>query len=227
MEKIRELDRRELIQIYLEGELHKKGTPVPESIGTLDWDDVNAIDQWLSLNGYKNGIISGFRRWAYVQLSLEDLLSCSVYGGHFPGHTNCSLGALARSGALAASRSDRLDVHGQWVRPKPVWFDLLSQAEFDERYAITLRPACRGVRRQGAKFYVEDGGGRAVLYTQACLRLQRPSQMTGYIGFDPDPASQWLKRTFRGELLGRQYATLEQVLQPPRSWPRRLYATAG
>ena len=185
MERIDEIDRRELIDYYLEGERWRKNVNIPAGRGVLNWEDPNALDDWLKGNNYKHGIITGFKRWVYVRLTKDDLMDCAIVNTIFP-NTSQRLGDHAITPDLQ-----------EWEPPEDkIWYEPLSQGKVDERFAVILRPACKSERDQKAKLYVEDGSGRMTCYFRALMNGNNESQMTGYLGLEPDVKSDFVTNKF-------------------------------
>jgi hypothetical protein len=217
MQKLSEIDRKTLILTYIQGEVVKKNKPLPATLDSVDWDDVNAINPWLRAHGYKAGIISGFRRWAYCKLDLEDLLNLAIVGHIFPDSSQ-KIGHHVPDNPHDPWDHRDIRLSRNYRDPPPPWFEPLSRGEFREEFAIIVRPTVKGERRWGAHLYVEDGGGRTLYYTKGILRHNRPSELTAYIGFDVDTNSQWLQQNFRGELIrnAHRYTTFEKLLKSMR-----------
>jgi hypothetical protein len=203
--------RKELFDFYLGIEVIKKNKPIPADYSPLDLDaiDVNALDAWLEDHGYKPGVISGFRSWAHVELDKNDLLDIAVKKGIFK--STRVLRKLVGTPELSDWIPDK--------NPLPTWYGPLFIGEFRDDFSIILRAATPGEKREGAKLYVEDGSGRSICYFRTLLRTGMPSQMRGYIGFDPDPQSYFFQTLLEGEFAitctnkrGGKYKTFEQLL---------------
>ena len=191
---------------YLWQEEKKKGIPIPSFEG-LDWNDPNALDAWLTVHRYKRGVIAGFQDWALVKLSKEDLLDCAIVDRSAKnlGSDNRCLRAIIKCPKFLeyTAPSDKL------------WLPLLSQAKFSSESAIIIRPTCQSERRDGAKFYVEDGCGRILIYLQAILHSDSDSELTAYLGFRPDPQSIFIETKLELEFSGTRskvYSTFESTL---------------
>lgn len=78
MKLLATISRKELIKFYLDGEALKKNKPIPQNFDLLDFNDPNAIDQWLKQNDYKRGVISGFAQWALIELSVDEIGNIAV-----------------------------------------------------------------------------------------------------------------------------------------------------
>lgn len=201
MRILRLAQRSEVIGCYLAREGRRQQS-VAADAEIFDFDDCNAMDRWLKRRRLKHGVITGFRRWVLVTLAWEDLLECAVVERISRGSSERSLGALWSCGFLK-----------DWepITPNPHWHDLIVAGEpLPPSEALIMRPA---LPSEGARFYVEDGSGRA-----AYLVAHRPCTDVvayGYIGFDPDPSSAWLGRALEGGHFVRwadRYHRFEDVL---------------
>ncbi len=195
--------QKDVIDFYLGIEAVKKVKPIPSDYPSLNLDNPNATDDWLNAHFYKRGVLAGFRQWALVELSLDDIGRIAIVDGIFASHK--VLKELAGTQELA-----------DWVpnrTPLPVWYGSLCAAEWRDEYSIILRPPTPGERRRGAALYVEDGSGRSICYYRSLLLTGGPSKMRGYIGFNPNPQSRflrtWLEREFW--LNAQRYSTLENI----------------
>ncbi len=205
MKLLTTVSRKEVIEFYLDGEALRKNKHVTPTFGSLNLDDPNATDQWLRENDYKYGVLSGFVKWAFVELSVNDIGNIAVVNHIFK--SNRVLKHLAGTLELV-----------NWIpnrNPLPIWYGPLEASEWKDEYAIILRPPTPGERSEGATLYVEDGSGRAICYYRSLLRTAAPSRMRGYIGFDPNPSSvflqTWLEREFARN--AARYSTLENMLK--------------
>ena len=144
----------------------------------------------------------GFRQWAWAKLDWEDLLGCAVHDRLYRGQQVGTLGDLLGIGFLEGWKP---------LRANPVWEPVIrARTGLPPSLALILRPA---VPSEKARFYVEDGTGRA-----ASLAANRPTTdivAYAYIGFDPDPQSAWLRANLdSGHFLrsADRYQTLEDVI---------------
>lgn len=190
MKRIGIITRRNLLDFYLGIEVIKKNKRIPASYRSLNLDaiNVNDLDEWLELNDYKHGVISGFRSWAHVELDKDDLLDIAVENRIF--RSTRVLKKLAGTSEL-----------NDWIpdkNPLPIWYGPLWNGELREDFSIILRAATPGEKREGAKIYVEDGSGRSICYLRTLLRTGASSKMRGYLGFDPDPQSHFFQTHSRG-----------------------------
>jgi hypothetical protein len=198
---VRVTDRREVITSYLNRERRRR--PRLPDIAVRSYEDSNTLDRWLKRHRLKHGVMSGFRQWAWVMLEWEDLLDCAVVDSISRGQTVRSLGALVSSGFL----------HNDWepLTPNRVWHEVIRAGfPLPVSEALILRPA---LPSELARFYVEDGSGRA-----AYLASHRPKAEVvayAYLGFDPDPASEWMRKNLElGYFLrtARRYSRIEDLL---------------
>lgn len=199
------VSRKDVIKFYLDGEAFKRNKPIPPSFASLNLDDPNATNRWLEHNDYKRGVLSGFAQWAFVELSVDDIGNLAVVN-----HIFKSSRVLKK---LAGTRELE-----DWIpnrNPLPLWYGPLWANLWSDEYAIILRPPTPGERSEGAALYVEDGSGRSICYYRSLLRTGAPSRMRGYIGFDPDPRSDFFQTLLEKEFAtnGVRYSTLENMLK--------------
>jgi hypothetical protein len=202
---IRLTDRREVIRHYLERERQRKPR-IPTDGFILDYGDTKALDAWLRKHNLKQGVISGFRQWAWTMLRWEDLLECAVVDRLSRGQSVRTLGALLQIGFLKGWEP---------VTPNPVWHSVIQAGRpLPASQALIIRPA---LPSESARFYVEDGSGRAAYL--AAHRPQAEVVAYAYIGFDPDPASDWLARNLESGYFVRsaeRYRRIEDVVATER-----------
>ena len=188
MQLIRECSRQELINFYLNRE-KEKASNLEFNLGNLDWDDPNTIDAFLRRYGLKAGVISGFKKWDYAKLYRKDILECAIVNQIFPGKSQ-KLSDLVNTQEFRDWKPDR----------DTSWYSELSSGNstrYPEKWALILRLALPS--ENGARWYVEDGSGRAICFLK---RLVRDSDDHGfayaYIGKEPDSKSDWLRRHLDG-----------------------------
>lgn len=132
--------------------------------------------------GLKKGVAAAYRTWALATLGISDLLDCAVVNQIFPGEPQ-ALGQLVLRGKLA-----------EWL-PKgaPSWWRLLANgSDLDAEAALILRPALKG--EAPAKWYLEDGSGRALALVQRILRYGEMSRTAwAYVGGTPDEGSAFIR----------------------------------
>lgn len=179
MRVIKTVSRKEIIRFYLRRE-KEKGKSVPPGLDNLKWDNPSDLDAWLSENNYKEGVISGFTKWKFVELSKEDLLDCAVVNSIFPGKSQ-RISNLLKETVLEDWKPDR----------ETTWYKLLNSGKpFKKEWALILRPA---LPSEKARWYIEDGSGRALCYVRRITTYQEKCQAYAYIGFSPDLKSKWLR----------------------------------
>lgn len=205
MKPLSAVSRKEVIEFYPGGEAFKKNKPIPSTFASLNLDDPNGTDQWLRENGFKSGVISGFTQWALLELSVDDIGSIAVVNHIFKG------GRVLKN--LKGTRELE-----DWIpnrNPLPIWYGPLWANVWSDDYTMILRPPTPGERREGAALYAEDGSGRSICYYRALLRTVAPSRMRGYIGFDPNPNSEFFQKSLEGEFAKNtaSYSTLENTMR--------------
>ncbi len=204
MKYINQIDRKELIKWYLEREEKRKDKPIPNQ-DSLNWNNPNNLDEWLKKYCYKSGVISGFKQWAYVHLSKEDLLDSAIVG---------SINNFKGKGQLMRNLTQAPEFQN-WEPDRDVtWFNDLSKGIFKEEFVIIIRAVCKHEKGQGAKYYIEDRSGRALCYLRHILNSKKESEMYGYIGFNPDPCSNFLQKELGGEFSNNnidKYKTFEKL----------------
>ena len=105
-----------------------------------------------------------------------------------------------------------------WIpnrNPLPIWYGPLWANVWSDNYTIILRPPTVGERSEGASHYVEDGSGRSICYYRTLQRTGAPSRMRGYIGFNPNPNSEFFQKSLEGEFAknAARYSTLENTMR--------------
>jgi len=124
-------------------------------------------------------------RWALSALTLDDLRECAVVYQAVPGHLRC-LGQLEGSPELEAWRPDRPNC----------WYEWLSAGGVLQQDApLILRPSVRS--EHPAKWYLEDGSGRALAIVQTVSsRTEGQIVVYAYIANIPDRASTFMQSRF-------------------------------
>ena len=180
----------------------RRRPPMAKFLSESLLEDVNEVDRWLKKYRLKPGVISGFRQWVYAQLSFADLRQCSVVETLSRGVQARRLGDLLDMGFLDGWEP---------ISPNPRWHEVIrTGGALPPAHALILRPA---VPSESARYYVEDGTGRA-----AYLASRRPTADVvayAYIGFDPDPNSEWLAANLDQGYFHRsagRYSRVEDVL---------------
>ncbi len=186
------LSRREIIEYYIEYDAKKKNIPLPSDIDKWDWNNPNDIDEKLKSNGFKYGVITGYRQWNLVQLSTHDLFNCAIVNSveEFAGLSQ-TLGKLVSHHEFYDRRPDRTTD----------WYKRLEDGEpFHREWAMILRPTVSS--EYPAKWYIEDGSGRAICFLRRLIQQKDEKSLAyGYLGKDPDHTSEFMNHHFR-ELLG-------------------------
>jgi hypothetical protein len=187
-----DVSREEVVHFYAAYDCRKKRQGIPDP---TCWPsgDPGQLDNMLLQHGLKHGVVAGYKLWWLAELEIADLLDCAIVNvSGFPGQ---SLALLAQRGAVAS-----------WIPPGPTeWFDLLSQGGlFPPDWAMILRPST--LTERPAKWYIEDGSGRALCLLQRILRHSEYWRTAyGYIGIMPDEKSAFFST--RPELLARTKPT--------------------
>ncbi|MGE3371994.1 MAG: hypothetical protein AB7O37_00570 [Vicinamibacteria bacterium] len=176
------MPREEVIRRYVSYDLRKKGKPQLTDLDGWPWNSAEGLDGQLRRNELEDGVLAAYRTWHYVQLPLSDLLSCAIVNTMFPGESQL-LGHLLLQGKLA-----------EWLpRGAPEWWPSLSSgAELTPEAALILRPRVHTERP--AKWYIEDGSGRALALVQGALRHAETDRTAwAYVGVAPDKSSPFMK----------------------------------
>lgn len=203
MKLLKVVSQKDVIDFYLAGEATKKNNPIPSDCSLVNFGDPNAIDDWLSTHAYKHGVLGGFRQWALVELSTDDIGDIAIVNHIFA--SGRVLKHLAGTRELA-----------QWVpnrTPLPIWYEPLNAAQWSDDYTVILRPPTPGERREGAALYAEDGSGRCICYYRSLLQAGLESKMRAYVGFSPNPQSTFLSTLLEQEFAinAARYSTLETL----------------
>ena len=174
--------REEVIRSYAEYDRRKKAQALPPSdIDSWPWDDPVGLDSRLSANDLKSGVLAAYRDWQLVEFSISDLLECAIYNGIFRAEPQ-ALCQLVLSGKVAGWAPDRKT---DW------WESIRSGVELGIDSALIVRPSVRS--EAPAKWYIEDGSGRALALLQRILRhaeLYRTAW--AYLGREPDQRSSFI-----------------------------------
>jgi len=188
MKVLETISRKDLIEIYLRREERDKQKAIPPGRDRLDWDNPNEIDGWLQLYCYKHGVIGGFKEWALVELTKNDVLDCAIVN-HIPDLEGCP----QRLGTILSECRPRAMA---WQPGSPkAWYEPLSSGgEFELCWAVILRCATPGEKNCGAKWYVEDGSGRFLCYARRLFCRGEDGKALGYLGYKPDLESDWLSK---------------------------------
>lgn len=190
------LTRKDVITAYVSYDARKKNNPIPKDITNWPWSDPNALDFELSRHEFKPGIIGGYKTWQAVRLSRFELLNCAVVNHMFRDFQSPSE-HLPR----VLNELIRHPVFERWKPNKPTeWYEWLESGNpFPDDWPLILRPAVRS--EAPAKYYVEDGSGRAVCFLRRlCKHPEESGTAMGYLGIEPDSGSHFMRQHF-GELL--------------------------
>jgi hypothetical protein len=181
--------RRDVITFYVHYDCHKKQRAPITSLDTWPWDSPDGLDECLVSSRLKAGVLPAYRRWWLVELDLADLLECAIVNHILHEHPQ-ALGQLVGRGVLETA-----------VPPgNPEWWEPLSSGrEFPREWALILRPAVSSERP--AKWYLEDGSGRALALLRRVLVHQEPWRTVwAYLGVVPDERAAFMRT--HPELLG-------------------------
>jgi hypothetical protein len=175
--------REEVIRFYAAYDRRKKVVqpPLPD-LTAWPWDDPDGIDRKLADSRLKDGVLAAYRTWRLVEFSVSDLLECAIVNSIFPGKPQ-TLGQLILLGKLA-----------EWLPiGNPEWWQLIGNgSELGVDSALIVRPA---LKSEGpAKWYLEDGSGRALALLQRILRYGEVCRTAwAYLGHEPDEHSAFIK----------------------------------
>jgi len=187
------VNRERVIRSYAKYDRRKKfqGT-LPPDMDEWPWDDPVELDTRLAKNGLKSGVLSGYRDWQFVEIGLTDFLECAIFNGIFPGQPQ-ALCLLVLLGKVAGWSPDRST---EWLNP------IRGGAELNAECPFILRPSVTS--EAPAKWYIEDGSGRALAFLQRALSYRELDRTAwAYVGIEPDMRSSfiasrpelWSKRT--------------------------------
>ncbi len=182
------ITRRAVIEEYVGYDARKKKLAVPNDMADWDWSSADDLDRRLELAKFKPGIIAGYTGWRRFLLDYRDLAHCAICTGIIPGTVRV-LGRLSLS-----------DLE-HWKPDRTVeWFEQLDRgAEYLCEWPLILRPAVKA--EHPAKWYVEDGSGRAICFFRGLFRSEDyTSRAFGYLGVQPDQNSTFMRKHFK-ELL--------------------------
>jgi len=140
------------------------------------------LDRRLEEAGLKKGVLAAYRTWDFVTVGISDLLESAVVNDIFPGEPQ-ALGQLVLRGKLA-----------EWL-PKGApnwWHAVVSGESLGGEAALILRPALKS--EAPAKWYAEDGSGRALALVQRILRHGETWRTaSAYVGKTPDEYSEFIR----------------------------------
>ena len=176
------ITRRDVITYYVEYDRQKKRQPAIETLEAWPWNDPNAIDEQLQSNHLKPGVLSAYRAWQLAQLDYDDLVDCAIVNHIFHGQPQ----ALGRIDPNLIAKSQP-NSNPEW------WGPLSSGSDITREWALILRPSVSSERP--AKWYIEDGSGRALALFQRMLVYQELWRTAyGYIGIIPDEGSHFIQK---------------------------------
>jgi hypothetical protein len=186
--------REGVIRFCAKYDRDKKAQALPSDLDEWPWDDTVGLDLKLKTNGLKSGVLAAYRSWQLAEFSITDLLQCAVFNGIFPGEPQ-ALCQLVLRGKVDVWSPDRDAV---W------WHPIRGGSDIDIDSALIARPSVR--TEEPAKWYIEDGSGRALALLQRTLKHGEFSRTAAvYLGREPDYRSAFIRS--RPELggIGRDY----------------------
>ena len=178
----RNISREEVIKFYAGYDRRKKGEHTPSGFENWPWDDPDGLDKKLSQHGLKLGVLAAYKVWWFIELTYEDLLECAIFNGIFPDQPQ------VLSQLLTLNLIDRWspDRESEWYSP------LQRGQPFPPEWALILRPSVRS--ECPAKWYIDDGSGRALCLIQRLLRHNEHWRTAyAYLGVTPDERSGFIQ----------------------------------
>ncbi len=177
-----DVTREQVVRFYVAYDRRKNCQPPPADLANWPWDNPEGLDGKLSDNGLKVGVLAAYKLWWFVELSLEDLLDCAIVNHIFKGQPQ-ALSLLFTRGVVETWKpiGDK-----EWYAP------LEGGGSFPPAWAMIMRPSVRS--EQPAKWYVEDGSGRALCLVRSMLRRAESWRVAyGYLGVVPDGRSSFIQ----------------------------------
>lgn len=182
--------RQEVIESYAKYDYQKKhpDRPLP-NFEEWDWSSADAIDDRMSESNLKVGVPAGYELWDDVMLTLEDLRQCAIHSV-----INEKLGTSMRM-------LGDLDAHGfleRWQPPSErAWHISIASGKIpDDGGPLLLRRAVKG--EFPAKWYVEDGCGRATAFVKYGRHFDPSATLAiGFLGTTIDRRSKFMREHFQ------------------------------
>lgn len=181
---------------YAKYDYHKKHPDLPlPNFGEWDWSSADAIDAQMRRSNLKMGVPAGYELWDEVLLTLDDLRQCAV-------HNVINEGIGTRMRMLGD-----LDARGfleRWQPPfERAWHLNIASGKIpDESGPLLLRRAVQG--EFPAKWYVEDGSGRATAFVKYRSHFDPSAGLaSGFLGMTIDPRSKFMREHFQELLINR------------------------
>jgi hypothetical protein len=174
--------REEVIRFYVKYDCRKKNRTPPQDLDEWPWQDPDGLDGKLHERGFKNGVLAAYRTWKFVEFDVVHILESAIVDQIFPKDPQ-TLGQLVLLGKLA-----------EWLpMGAPVWWrEIGDGSELGVESAMILRPSVPSERP--AKWYIEDGSGRALALLQRILRYSETDRTAwAYLGHEPDERSAFIK----------------------------------
>jgi hypothetical protein len=178
--------REEVIKCYAAYDWRKKRKKRLDSLladlNSWEWDDPDLIDQRLDGSHLKKGVLSAYKTWQLIEFNIVDLLECAIVDHIFPNEPQM-LGRLLLRGKLA-----------EWFPTgSPDWWQQIGGGlDLGVESPLIMRKALPS--EAPAKWYVEDGSGRALALLQRILRYGEIARTVWvYLGDQPDERSRFMK----------------------------------
>jgi hypothetical protein len=180
------VERRFVIEQYVRYDARKKGKTAPEDMDQWDWSSADDLDRHLKAADFKPRVLPGYISWEPIELNQAELAKCAIVNSIFPGLPQV-LGKLRNT----------VDFQ-EWHPGRKEWFEHLEKGgQYPSEWPLILRPAVKS--ESPAKWYVEDGSGRALCFYRRLVRsADDASRAFGYLGIRPDPASTFMQTHFKG-----------------------------
>jgi hypothetical protein len=186
-----DVGREEVLRFYVGYDCRKKKIPVPPDLGQWDYRDPRLLDIKLRQHQLKPGVVAAYKVWSFVELATADLLDCAIVKDVFKNQPQ------------ALSRIPTSVLAGWTPNGRPEWFDALKRGDpFPSEWAMIMRPST--VSEHPAKWYIEDGTGRALCLLQRNLTDPGPRRVAyAYVGLVADKQSEF-------------FASRPELLRPPQ-----------